>query len=249
MYNRDRGFYLGLTGVVWGLASGTGPLLGGALTEYVSWRWNWWINLPCCCLSFLVLCFSLPNHRSNTNLWKALWKIDWLGILAVLGLSIMTLLGLNFGGVFAPWSSPKVLCLITFGILVGFVFLLYEAKLAKDPLIPMRILYRLSNNASLLVCFTHGFVSTSISIAFLQINRHAPGQRLLVVFSTPILPSQSFLHPLPFWTPPHPHNRSPSTHRCRRRLHNSSYRNLHLPNIHRHVPLYPRIFPLHPPLA
>jgi hypothetical protein len=85
--------------------------------------------------------------------------IDWLGILAILGLSVMTLLGLNFGGISAPWQSPEVICLIVFGVFVGVIFLLYEAKMAKNPLVPMRILHRISNNASLLVCFTHGFVS------------------------------------------------------------------------------------------
>jgi len=163
--SRDRGFYLGLTGVVWGIASGTGPLLGGALTEYASWRWNWWINLPCSGFAFLVLCFTLQGKESKTNLWEGFRSIDWFGIMAILGLSVMTLLGLNWGGIFAQWSSPTVLCLIIFGVFVGIVFVVYEAKLARNPLVPMRLMHRLSNNASLLVCFAHGFVSAPSDVS------------------------------------------------------------------------------------
>lgn len=39
---RQRTFYLGFANVVWGLAGGTGPLIGGAFTQYVSWRWCFW---------------------------------------------------------------------------------------------------------------------------------------------------------------------------------------------------------------
>jgi len=162
--SRDRGFYLGLTGVVWGVASGVGPLLGGALTQYASWRWNWWINVPCSGVAFFVLCFCLQGRKSELSLWRGLMAIDWWGIIAILGLSVMTLLGLNFGGILAPWGSPEVVCLIVFGVFVGIVFLLYEGKMAKNPLVPMRILQRLSNSASLLVCFTHGFVRSSLAI-------------------------------------------------------------------------------------
>lgn len=163
MNRRERGFYLGLTGVVWGLASGIGPLVGGAFSEYVSWRWNWWVNIPCCGFAFLSLLFSLDRVRDRrAGLSDGLLQIDWLGSVAIAGLTVMTLLGFNLGGVSSSWSSPKVICLLAFGCVTMALFVVYEAKIiAKDrALIPMRILRTLSNNAALTVCFVHGFVRT-----------------------------------------------------------------------------------------
>jgi Na+/melibiose symporter-like transporter len=70
----------------------------------------------------------------------------------------MVLLGLEFGGVTYPWKSAKVICLIVFGFLVGGLFILNEWKLARYPVIPLRIFKYRSNIASLGVCFCHGFV-------------------------------------------------------------------------------------------
>ena len=73
----------------------------------------------------------------------------------------MTLLGLDFGGETFPWNSPKVICLIVFGVLMSGFFIFSEAKLAKYPLIPLRLFRQRSNVAALAVCFVHGCVSTA----------------------------------------------------------------------------------------
>lgn len=70
----------------------------------------------------------------------------------------MFLLGMEFGGVTFPWSSPKVICLIVFGIFTGVLFIIAEWRFAKYPIIPLRIFSRRSNCASLLACLFHGFV-------------------------------------------------------------------------------------------
>lgn len=86
--------------------------------------------------------------------------IDWFGSVSILGLTLMLLLGLDFGGVIFPWDSPKVICLIVFGSLMSVAFILSEKKLARYPLMPLDVFNDRSNIACLLVDFCHGFVSS-----------------------------------------------------------------------------------------
>lgn len=70
----------------------------------------------------------------------------------------MFLLGLEYGGVSYPWNSATVICLIIFGLVTIGLFFLNEWKLAKYPVIPLRLFSKRSNVAALLVCFCHGMV-------------------------------------------------------------------------------------------
>ncbi|KAK7995221.1 hypothetical protein PG990_013994 [Apiospora arundinis] len=88
--------------------------------------------------------------------------IDWIGTLSILAVTLMLLLGLDFGGAIFPWNSPKVICLIVFGgLMIGF-FLFSEQRLAKYPIIPLTVFRNGSNNATFLVAFAHGMVLIGI---------------------------------------------------------------------------------------
>lgn len=143
---------------MWAFAGGVGPLLGGAFSQYVTWRWTFWINLPICGIAFVLLVFFLDVHDPKTKMADGLQAIDWFGSASVLGLTIMLLLGLQFGGVTFPWKSPQVICLIVFGALCSLLFVYSEKKLAKYPLMPLNIFTQFTNVATLLVTFAHGFV-------------------------------------------------------------------------------------------
>ncbi|KAJ5914855.1 Efflux pump dotC [Penicillium tannophilum] len=130
---RHRSLYLGLMEVMWALAGGIGPLLGGAFSEYVSWRWSFWINPPISGIAFILLFFYLDVHNPKTGMADGIKAIDWFGSLSVLGLTLMLLLGLDFGGETFAWSSPQVICLIVFGTLCSLLFVYSEKRLAKYP--------------------------------------------------------------------------------------------------------------------
>jgi MFS family permease len=155
---RNRSLYLGLLEFVWALAAGVGPILGGAFTEFVSWRWNWWINLPIQGLTFVLLLLFLDVHNPRTSMMDGLKAIDWFGSVSILGLILMLLLGLDFGGETFSWNSPTVICLIIFGALMSLFFIYSEKRLAEYPLMPLAIFNHRSNIASLVVCTAHGFV-------------------------------------------------------------------------------------------
>lgn len=111
---RERGFWLGMTSVVWALAAGVGPVLGGVFMERLSWRWCWWINLPCSGFAFGILVFYLDVGHSSVGWKEGVKRIDWFGSLAILGATVMFLMGLDFGGVGFPWGSAKVIYLLVF---------------------------------------------------------------------------------------------------------------------------------------
>jgi MFS family permease len=150
--------FLATTGLVWALAAGLGPLLGGVFTEFLSWRWIFWINLPCCFAVFAVLYFVLDATNVRASSVGGYSQMDWIGIAAIISMTVLVLLSLDFGGVVFPWSSPKVIGILVSGLVILVAFVLWETKGAKDPLIPFRLLNNISKVSPLLVCFTHGMV-------------------------------------------------------------------------------------------
>src|SRR5215469_13062736 len=62
---RERGKWQGVTGAVWGLSAILGPTLGGWITQYSTWRWVFYVNLPVGIAAMLVLIFLMPNLRGK----------------------------------------------------------------------------------------------------------------------------------------------------------------------------------------
>ncbi|GMG34343.1 unnamed protein product [Aspergillus oryzae] len=155
--------FLGLIEFIWAIAGALGPIVGGAFTQSVSWRWIFWINLPVCGTAFVLLLLFLDVHNPKTGVLDGIKAVDWFGSFSILGLTVMVLLGLDFGGATFPWSSPKVICLIVFGCLMSLFFIYSEKRLAKYPLMPLGIFKNRSNMACFIVAFTHGFVTKEAS--------------------------------------------------------------------------------------
>ncbi|KAM0806633.1 putative MFS multidrug transporter-like protein [Seiridium cardinale] len=159
---RERSLYMGFSGFVWALAGSAGPLIGGAFTQAVTWRWCFWINVPICGLTFGLSLVFLDVSNPRTKLSNGLRAVDWVGSLSILAITTLVLLGLDFGGDIFPWSSPKVICLIVFGlVMIGF-FLFNEQRLAKYPLMPLIVFKTWSNNAIFVIVFAHGMVLIGI---------------------------------------------------------------------------------------
>ncbi|CZR60925.1 related to DHA14-like major facilitator efflux transporter (MFS transporter) [Phialocephala subalpina] len=155
---RERGKYYGIFGIVWGLAAGLGPIVGGTFSQFVSWRWCFWINLPVAGLAGIFVFLFLKVETPKTPIVEGLLAMDWLGTLFIVGATVMFLLGLGYGGLAYPWNSPTVICLIFFGIVTLLVFILIEWKVAKYPVIPLRLFRQTSNIATFGIAYLHGSV-------------------------------------------------------------------------------------------
>lgn len=77
----QRGKAMGLLGLVWTIGTCCGPVLGGAFTVAVSWRWIFWINLPFCGIcTLLVWLFLHSPYKPERSYLQSLKHIDWFGI-------------------------------------------------------------------------------------------------------------------------------------------------------------------------
>lgn len=153
---RARVLYLGLTEVLWAIAGGAGPLIGGAFAELVTWRWCFWVQVPVCGITFGLLAIFLDVHNPHTRFIDGVVAVDWYGTLSLLAVIVMILLGLDFGGAIFPWNSATVICLIVFGAAMIAVFLASEKKLAKYPLMPLELFKHRSNVAAVIVGLAQG---------------------------------------------------------------------------------------------
>ncbi|KAH8647372.1 MFS drug transporter [Xylariales sp. PMI_506] len=192
---RQRSMYNALMGVIWAVAGGTGPLIGGALSQLASWRWCFWINLPICGLAFVLLLFFLDVHNPRTKFRDGIMAVDWLGTISILAVTLLVLLGLDFGGVIFPWTSPKVLCLIIMGTLTLGFFVYTERRLARYPLMPLGIFKDLSTSAICFVAFAHNMVAIGtefyLPLYFQSVEQASPLRSGILILPMLIMESVS----------------------------------------------------------
>ncbi|KAK7012869.1 MFS general substrate transporter [Favolaschia claudopus] len=132
-------------GGVLGLSAVLGPLLGGAFTDRASWRWCFWINLPCGAVGAAVVFFLLNvkppirNENERTPRWM---RLDWAGAILMLGSFACFLLPLQWGGNVRAWNDPVVIALFAVSIVLLFGFFAWERFMGPKSMVPLRLLTR-----------------------------------------------------------------------------------------------------------
>ncbi|KAL1958915.1 hypothetical protein VTO42DRAFT_3468 [Malbranchea cinnamomea] len=155
---RERPVYYAMFGAVWAIAGSLGPVIGGALTQRVTWRWCFYLNLPVGGVSLAILVLFLQIESPKTPLLAGLRAIDWLGTICIIGGTVMFLFGLEFGGISYPWNSATIICLIIFGVVVLCIFGIVERRVAKYPIMPTALFRDLSNVCLLGCTWAHASV-------------------------------------------------------------------------------------------
>jgi len=128
----ERGRAFGVYGAIAGAGGAVGLLLGGALTEYLSWRWCLYVNVVLAVVAVAGAIRLLASHPRDRNV-----HIDWPGsVLVVVGL-VSLVYGLSEAET-KGWGAPTTVVLLVVGVVLLAVFVLVEGRV-PHPLLPLRI--------------------------------------------------------------------------------------------------------------
>lgn len=157
---KDRGLAFGVFGAVSGLAIAFGPLIGGALTDLLSWRWIFLVNVPIGVAVVLVGAWRLKESRDPQP-----HGVDWAG-LAVFS-AALTLVVLGFmRGQAEGWTSPLILGMFTAGIVLLAVFVPLELRRGAAAMLDLSLFRIPTFNGISLTAFIAN--ATVLSAIFLQ---------------------------------------------------------------------------------
>jgi len=129
---KDRGKAFGIYGAIAAGGSAVGLLLGGALTEYLSWRWTLYINLVFAGVAFVGGALLLQRHPSRVKP-----KLDIPGVVMVSSGLFCLVYGFSNAATHA-WSTPSTYGFLIAGVALLVVFALWQGR-APNPLLPPRV--------------------------------------------------------------------------------------------------------------
>jgi EmrB/QacA subfamily drug resistance transporter len=169
--DEQRGRAIGTWSGFTAITSAVGPVLGGWLVEYASWRWIFWINFPLALIVLGILFWRVPESRdpsaSSLDIWGA--------ILATLGLGSLVY-GLIEASTFGL-THPRVLIALLFGSVILIAFVGVEAKSAK-PMMPLSLFrsqtFSGANLLTLLLYAALGGVLFFVPFNLIQVQRYSP---------------------------------------------------------------------------
>lgn len=146
-----------VVGIMFAVGSTLGPIIGGAFTEYSTWRWSFYFNLPIGGATAIALVIFFKPTSKHAMMDKSfLYRIsalDLVGNILILGATVQLFLALQYTEQHVPWGAPIVVGLLcgAFGTLV--VFCVWMWWKADGALIPPRIIGQRSVAASCAVAF------------------------------------------------------------------------------------------------
>ncbi|OIW30323.1 putative MFS multidrug transporter [Coniochaeta ligniaria NRRL 30616] len=137
-----RPLYQGLFGAIFGISSVVGPLLGGAFTSKVTWRWCFYINLPFGGVAIVMLFFLLhipEREETKKSLRSKLAQLDAIGTAVFLPGVVCLLLALQWGGSKYPWHEGRIIALLVLAFVLLITFVVVQIYKPDTATVPPRI--------------------------------------------------------------------------------------------------------------
>ena len=170
----ERAKVQGYVASVWGISAVVGPTLGGVFSEYVSWRWIFFVNIPLCLLAAWMILRKFHERRN-----RARPVVDYRGaVLLATGLTLV-ILGVLEGGQAWAWTSPAGIAILGLGTLLLVVFGFVERS-AAQPILPLWMFRR-----RLLV--TSGQLAVGVGAILMGLSSYVPTYAQEVLGAGPLV--------------------------------------------------------------
>ncbi|MEX0762901.1 MAG: MFS transporter [Dehalococcoidia bacterium] len=129
---KDRAKWMGVTAAGFTLSGVLGPVIGGTVSDALSWRWIFYLNLPVGGVAFFLLWTWFPGLAPQNRRGR----FDIEGAIAFTVAISVALLALSVGGEESGWTSPMALSMYAVAAIALALFIRFELR-AEDPLIPL----------------------------------------------------------------------------------------------------------------
>jgi EmrB/QacA subfamily drug resistance transporter len=126
----ERARRQGSIAIVFAVTSVLGPVLGGVMTDWLSWHWIFYINLPIGALALWSIARSLKKPAATHA-----HRIDYLGSVLLTGTIVALLLVLALGGTEWPWDAPQIKVCAALAVALG-AWLAVHLRRAEEPVLP-----------------------------------------------------------------------------------------------------------------
>jgi len=170
----ERARVQGYLASVWGISAVVGPTLGGVFSQFTSWRWIFFVNVPVC----LAAAYLLRRHLTESVEHRR-HRIDWTGAaLLTVGLTLVVLALLQGGQAWA-WVSAPTLGSFGVGAVLLAAFVVVERR-AAEPVLPLWVLgRRLLGTAAL--------ISVGVGVILLGLTTYVPTFLETLVHASPLV--------------------------------------------------------------
>ncbi|MGP5218578.1 MDR family MFS transporter [Arthrobacter rhombi] len=132
---RERGRYAGYMGAVMAVATVSGPLIGGVITDSLNWRWTFFVSVPLAVVALILL--QLKLHLPTIK--RANLSIDYLGAILVSVSAAIPMLWVTFAGSEYDWISWESGVFLAAFLVAAVLAVIVELR-APEPMIPIRVL-------------------------------------------------------------------------------------------------------------
>jgi len=158
---QERAKTQGYLASVWAISSVVGPTLGGVFSQFVSWRWIFFVNIPLCVLAAVLLLRAFHEKIEKRD-----HKVDYAGAMLLTVSLTLLILGVLEGGQAWAWNSPQSLAVFAAGAILLVAFLFVERR-ASEPVLPLWVLSRR-------LLLTTSLISVGTGAALIGLTSYVP---------------------------------------------------------------------------